>query len=127
MPCPLCDDRTVTVGVPASLREHAPADALSVCTSCLTVTDADEASTDADFDALSEHLPEGTAGVATLLLVDRLASLATNRESIEALVAVLEAEGVDPLLVLDRLADDPTVEPSIDLSRRRRQLEQLVL
>jgi hypothetical protein len=29
-------------------------------------------------------------------------------------------------LVLDRLGDDPTVEPAIDLERRRHQLEQLL-
>jgi len=55
-----------------------------------------------------------------------LPSLATYRGELSELLLVVERAGTDPLLVLDRLADDPAVDPAIDLSRRRRQLEQFL-
>lgn len=127
MACPLCEEPTVVVDVPPRLVEYAPGERIAVCTRCLTLDATDEPAEGESLDAVSEHLPSGDGGLATLLMVDLLASLATNRESIEALIGILEGDGVDPLLVLDRLAEDPSVEPAIELPRRRRQLEQLVL
>jgi len=49
-----------------------------------------------------------------------------HRAEIMALYEEVERAGVDPLLVLDRLARDPDVRTDIDLAGRRRQLEQLL-
>lgn len=131
MPCSLCDAQTVPLSVPASHQAYAPAGTVAVCTECLTMEAAPDAEPGSDLDAalarISDGLPDGTGGVAILLLVDRLASLASNREAIEALIEALETEGVDPLLALDRLSSDDDLAPAIDLPRRRAQLEQLVL
>lgn len=127
MPCSRCEATTVAVGVPESLSAFAPGEAVLVCTRCLTVEPTETGESDPDLDRISEALPEGDVGVAVLLLVDRLDSLALNRADIEDLVAFLEDEGVDPLLVLDRLAEQPDLDPVVAIGRRRHQLEQLVL
>lgn len=127
MECSRCSEAAVPMDVPSSLASHAPASTVAVCSTCLELEPAEAASGDDTIDRVSTALPSGEAGVAALLLVDALDSLATNRESIEALVAVLERGGSDPLLVLDRLASDPDLDPAVDLERRSRQLEQLVL
>lgn len=127
MSCVRCEAPTVAVTVPAGLTDVAPAEAIEVCTNCLTVEPAEAGDSDPDLTAISEVLPDGEGGVATLVLVGLLDSLATNRAAIETVVAELETHGVDPLLVLERLAEDPDVEAAIDLERRRTQLEQLVL
>lgn len=136
MTCPDCSATTTTVAVPASLREHAPADAtaVSVCSRCLRVDPgADGADQrpgdgdDPDLSTVSDAFPrDAEAAAALVLLVGRLDSLATNRETIAALVDRLERAGVDPFLALDRLADDPALSPAVDLAGRRRQLEQLL-
>ncbi len=64
--------------------------------------------------------------MALVLLVQQLDSLALNRAEIESLVDDIEIHGVDLFLTLDRLLDDPTVEPYLDLARRRDQLEVLL-
>lgn len=127
MPCSRCEATTVAADVPDSLSAFAPADAVLVCTRCLTVEPADRGDADPDLDRITEDLPDGDAGLAALLLVDKLDSLALNRADIEELVSILEAEGVDPLLVLDRLAEQPDLDPVVAIGRRRHQLEQLVL
>ena len=60
------------------------------------------------------------------LALGLLDSLALNRRGIEALLRRVEASGTDPLLVIDRLAAQGTVQAKADLSRRRHQLEQLL-
>jgi len=127
MPCSRCEATTVAVATPDSLLDVAPAAAVLVCTRCLTVEPTDDGEADPDLDRISEALPDGDAGVAALLLVDKLDSLALNRDDIEEVVAILEAEGVDPLLVLDRLAEQPDLDPVVAIGRRGHQLEQLVL
>jgi hypothetical protein len=59
------------------------------------------------------------------LTVGLLDSLVLHRATVEALLERVEREGTDPLLVLDRLADDPTLDPKPDLTTRRRQVAQL--
>jgi hypothetical protein len=60
------------------------------------------------------------------LVVGLLANLALYRSEISDLLERVERAGTDPLLVLDRLARDPDLEPAVDLTGRRRQLEQLL-
>lgn len=132
MSCPDCDDRAV-LAVPADYREFAPAESthVGVCRTCLRVQPADaEADTAVDDPtALGDWVPAGDVGVGVVLLVGLLDSLALNRSRIETLVARIERDGTDPLLALDRLADAAAtgpVEPHVDLSRRRPQLQQFL-
>jgi hypothetical protein len=60
------------------------------------------------------------------LLVGLLESLALNRPKLERLVARVEEQGHDPMLILERLADDPELNPAMDLRGRGNQLEQLM-
>jgi hypothetical protein len=146
--CPDCDDDRLSLTVPPDYREFAPEAAarVTVCRTCLRVRpadgDADDETTDADVDAtdadtedptaLGDWVPAGDAGVGVVLLVALLDSLALNRSRIETLVARVERDGADPLLALDRLADAVDdgaaggVEPHVDLSRRRPQLQQFL-
>ncbi|ELZ05131.1 hypothetical protein C480_10989 [Natrialba aegyptia DSM 13077] len=107
------------------------------CTHCLRLecpadgTDTGDAATDTgaepEFAAVSEAFPTRRSQAIPLALAIGLASsLATNRSAIETLLKDVERAGTDPLLVLDRLQRDPSVEPAIDLERRQHQLEQLL-
>ncbi|WP_323172024.1 DUF6276 family protein [Natrialba sp. PRR66] len=107
------------------------------CTHCLRLEcpadgtgtgDADtDTGTEPGFAAVSEAFPTRRAQAIPLALAIGLASsLATNRSAIETLLEDVERAGTDPLLVLDRLQRDPSVEPAIDLKRRQHQLEQLL-
>jgi transcription initiation factor TFIIIB Brf1 subunit/transcription initiation factor TFIIB len=128
MDCPACGAATVRGAVPDAHREYAPgeSDAVAVCTRCLTVTACDEAEADPNWRAISDALPSDERAVGALLLVGLLDSLATNRGAIEQLLAALERDGVDAFATVDRLAADPDLDPSVDLGRRRHQLEQLL-
>ncbi len=128
MDCPNCDEPTVVGPVPEGHREYAPegAAAVAACTRCLTVTPADPPGEAPTWSTVSEALPDGDRAVSVLLFVSLLDSLATNRADIEALVADLERDGVDPFATVDRLAEDPTLDPVVGLKRRRHQLEQLL-
>ena len=126
MPCPEHPAAGVTVAVPVSLRSYAPDQAATVtqCTRCLRVTPGgDNPDTP---QAISTAYPDVEAGVGAVLLVGLLESLASNRDRIETLLDHLEDAGVDVFLVIDRLAADEQLDPYLDLSRRRHQLEQLV-
>lgn len=128
MPCSLCEEPTVGVDVPESLQSYAPDESIAVCTNCLTLEAGEgDSPAEGDLDAISEELPDGDAGVATLLLADLINALAANRSEIEGVVAELEDDGADPMLALDRLANDPGLDPAVNIPRRRQQLEQLVL
>ena len=111
--------------VPFDLRSHVETDHAATCTRCLAGHPA-EAGGEPDFSTISDEFPDGTAGVAMALALGKLDSLALNRDDIEALFAAVEAAGVDPLLVLDRLATQGNVRLHFDADRRRRQLEQLL-
>ncbi|WP_121820294.1 DUF6276 family protein [Halostella salina] len=129
MDCPDCGAPTVRFAVPSDLRDHAPddGDAAAICTDCLRVHPAAEPADDPEFGAVSDAFPTAaSAAVPAALLLGVLPSLALNRESITVLVGRVEAAGTDPLLLCDRLAADPTLSPSVDLERRRHQLEQLL-
>ena len=134
MDCPECGTEAVTFAVPADLREHIPAGepVVALCPRCLSFRPAPGAepgrSPDSEpaFAAVSDAFPTGKAAVPMALAVGLLDSFALYRADVEALVERVERAGVDPLLVLDRLAADPTVETGIDIPRRRHQLAQLL-
>ena len=135
MACSACgSESTIAVSVPEEYREYAPdaASVVRICSRCLTVgpvaadavSDRDDGP---DFSSIGEAFPTRPASAVPLALaLDLCSSLATNREAIEALLLAVEHDGTDPLLVIDRLASDSSIEPAIDLERRRHQLEQLL-
>ncbi len=129
MACSACGAETVDFLVPDADREYAPegAHAASICSRCLTVEAADEGCDDPDFTRVSGAFPtRPDAAVPLALALGCCESLATNRTAIETLLERIERAGVDPLLALDRLLAEPSVEPAIDLERRRVQLESLL-
>ncbi|EMA55240.1 MULTISPECIES: DUF6276 family protein [Halococcus] len=129
MDCPDCESETVTFAVPDDFREYVPGDetAVALCTHCLALHPAPEVATDSkvDFTAVSPDFPTNEAAVPMALAIGLLDSLAVYRSEVEALLERVERGGVDPLLVLDRLAADPDLDPQVDLGRRRRQLESV--
>lgn len=130
MPCPECDGERRRLAVPDSLREHAPrqADSVVVCTNCLRTWPPSEAPDEpaGDPGAISDALPPSDeAAVALVLFTSLLSSVARNQDALEALFASVERGGADPRLALERLADDPALDPAVDLRRRLRQFEGL--
>lgn len=123
-----CDAPTVAFDIPPALEDCAPGAhaAAAICSRCLTVTAAESGTENPDFHAVSEAFPSGEAGAAIGLLLGLVDSLATNRGCIERTLEYAERSGVDPLLVVDRLLADPSVEPATDLERRRDQLESFL-
>ena len=128
--CDACDRPLVRVAVPPTLREYAPENAAVVgsCPRCLrTYPLASHEGSGFDGEAaLPAAVPDGEGGAALLLALGLLDSLATNRASIQALVEHAESSGADVFLTLDRLATDGSVDPHVDLERRRRQLVSLL-
>ncbi|MCY4731625.1 hypothetical protein KY092_13785 [Natronomonas gomsonensis] len=128
MECPACRARMVTFPVPLEYREHVPesSDCAALCPECLTLVAANSASDDPRFDRISSAFPDNEAAVPLALAVGLLDSLALHRTALQELLPAVEAAGVDPLLVLDRLDAQGGVQPEFDLSRRRHQLQQLL-
>lgn len=124
MDCPNCGAEMTTFDVPEGLRADAGTDAAGFCPRCFT-TAPSEAGGEPDFSRVSDEFPAGRAGIAMALALGKLESLALNRDDIEALLAEVEREGVDPMLLVDRLGAQGNVRPAFDLERRRHQLEQL--
>ncbi|GAB7093810.1 hypothetical protein JCM30237_09620 [Halolamina litorea] len=130
MACPACGGSVVAFRVPASLREHAPADETAICSVCLRTMPASEieAGADAadpdevDFSGIDDSFPSGRAGVAFALLLGKLDSLALERQSIEELCEAAERAGTDVRLALERLALAEGLEPQFDIERRTSQL-----
>lgn len=115
--------------VPDNLRGLLPEDPerVAVCTRCLAVEPTADAPDDLpDFRAISDALPTGEGGAAMALALGLLDSLALYRTELASLLERVERAGADPLLVVDRLAADPDVDPHFDVDRRRRQVEQLL-
>jgi len=128
MDCPHCDRPTVAFRVPGELREHAPdGEHAAICPDCLRLDPAAEATPDPDFARILDSFPEAEAGRAMALGVGLLVgSLALNRDGIAACFACAADRGVDPWLVVERLAAAGSVQPDADLDRARTQLEQLL-
>ena len=129
MDCPDCGSEVVAFAVPDDFREFVPGTETEValCTHCLALHPAPTADTDSktDFAAVSSDFPSNEAAIPMALAVELLDSLAVYRSEVEALLERVERAGADPLLVLDRLAADPDLDPQVDLDRRRRQLESV--
>lgn len=131
MTCPECGGDQLAFIVPTDLREFLPekSESVAICTHCLALDSADAASaaeSSPDFRSISDALPGGDAGAAMALAVGLLDSLVLHRTELTALLERAESAGTDPLLVLDRLATDSSVDPHVDLDRRRTQVEQLL-
>ena len=126
--CPHCAGSRFTVDVPTELTTYTDASAVDCCPRCLSVDSGDPAAVDPEppFETVVRRFPTGSEGVGLFLLLDKLDSLALNRSEIESLVDWVESNGVDLFLLLNRLVDEPDVEPPYDLARRRDQLEQLL-
>jgi len=130
MGCPHCGGEVLPFPIPDAVGEYLPDDrpAATLCSNCLAVAPADEAPEEyPDFTRVSDAFPadDGTGAVfaCLLALLDRLV---VHREEAERVAGEAERRGVDVLLALDRLADDGSLDPQLDLGRRRRQLEQLI-
>ncbi len=129
MECPECGGERQPFAVPSELREDVPFQSTSVllCTRCLAFEPTDEPETElSNYATISDALPDDRETAAAMALATSLfSSLALHRQQINALLDYVEANGVDPLLVLDRLAMDPELQPDFDIELRRRQLLQL--
>lgn len=131
-PCERCGGETVVRPVPPGCHGVLDGDPamIELCQRCLGVTPAPGRPATRDWDphAVDEALPaDPDAAVAVALLVTLLSSLALNRTEIEQVVDYLEAEaGVDPLLAIQRLADNDALAPAADLDRREHQLAQFL-
>ncbi|RQG89069.1 hypothetical protein EA462_11870 [Natrarchaeobius halalkaliphilus] len=143
MTCTTCGARTISFSVPPAFLEYAPdgASMVTFCTHCLALESEDTTSVDSEtgvdveseedeipaFGRVSDSFPtDPDQAIPLALTIGHCSSLATNREAIESLLRDVERAGTDPLLALERLTDDPTVDPAIDLERRAHQLEQLL-
>jgi hypothetical protein len=129
MECQECAAATVSFAVPGEYEEYLPGDepVVALCTRCLAVQPATDATEKPEFERVSDSFPANReAAVPLALLLGLVENLALYRSEITALLAAVERAGTDPLLVLDRLATDPGIETPLDLSGRRRQLEQLL-
>lgn len=127
MHCPDCDSETVAFAVPDDYRNDIDEPAVALCTLCLSLHPAPErdVTSNPDMTVVSNAFPTGETAVSMALVVGLLDSLALHRAAVETLLERIERAGTDPLLVIDRLAADPTLDPNIDLTTRRRQVEQL--
>ncbi|WP_338730010.1 DUF6276 family protein [Haladaptatus sp. DJG-WS-42] len=129
MDCPRCGEPVVAFDVPADLRDCVAGEepVVGLCTSCLTLSPAENPDQDPDFSSISREFPTlRGAAIPMALLLGLLSSLAVNRKEIERLVERVERTGTDPLLVLDRLARDPEINAETDLRGRQTQLEQFL-
>jgi len=129
MACSLCDGDQLSFPVPSVAREHLPDDrpGAALYTRCLAVEPVD--SPPAEYPAFSESIPgfpDGEAGAIVACVFALVDSLALYRSEVSALAREAERRGVDVLLLIDRLASTDGVEPYFDVSRRSRQLEQLL-
>lgn len=119
----------VVFAVPERFRPSAPevAAAAGLCPRCLVLTAVDDdASVDPDFERIIEGFPTGEEGASLALAIGLLVdSLVMHRTDIERLFDATSDAGVDPWLVLERLAIAGSVQPDADLFTLRQQLEQL--
>lgn len=129
MTCPNCDGPTLAFPVPDSVRPQLPEEpaGAAICRDCLTlIAPIDPPAEQPDFTRILGEFPTGESGALAAAFVSRLGSLAINRQEIEALAELAEEQGVDVLLLVDRLATSGRIEPHFDIDRRRPQLQQIL-
>jgi hypothetical protein len=129
MDCPDCGAQPVAFVVPEPLRELVPGTetVVALCPGCLGLQPATDPPAEPAFERIHRTFPtDPDAAVPMALLLGLLDELAVYRSEIAALLERAERAGVDPLLVLSRLAGDPDTDPEVDLDARRHQLEQLL-
>ena len=129
MDCQDCGATTVPFAVPAEFVDCVPGSesTVALCPRCLALQPASEPAEDPAFERVSDEFPTNPdAAVPLALLLGLIENLALYRAEITELLEAVERAGTDPLLALDRLAADPTIETELELSGRRRQLEQLL-
>lgn len=128
MDCSECALELVAFDVPETYHGHVPGSETTVglCPQCLAFEPVPEAD-DPEFGRISDAFPTNQeAAIPMALLVGLVSNLALYRSEISELLEAVERAGTDPLLVLDRLDYDETIETDIDLAGRRTQLEQLL-
>lgn len=130
MDCPDCGELVLRFAVPEAFRELLPGSepGAGICTHCLALHPVAQPPTgDPDCQRISDAFPSNPrAGVPMALAVGLLDQFALYRSEISTLFEHVERAGADPMLVVDRLASDPSVDSHVDLAGRRRQLEQLI-
>ncbi|MFB6110831.1 MAG: DUF6276 family protein [Halodesulfurarchaeum sp.] len=129
MPCPNCGGKTVAFPLPDRTRQVLPEGraGAEICRDCLWTAPIENPPAEyPDFDAVLEDFPTGEGGAVAASLLGLLDSLAVYRGEIETLADQAEREGVDVLLLLDRLAASGRIQTHFDMGRRRHQLEQLL-
>lgn len=116
--------------IPESVGPHLPDDrnGASICVDCLAAVPIDDPPAEyPDFTTIIEGFPEGgVTGATVASFLALLDSLALHRQDIEALAQMAEQDGVDVLLLLDKIAVSGRIQPHFDIDRRRPQLEQLL-
>lgn len=130
MTCQHCGGETVSFPVPEAAREQLPDDRPGgeLCARCLRVSPLDDPPEEyPDFQRISDAFPrDGETGAVLACLLAVVDSVALYRSEVSALASDAERRGVDVMLFLDRLDADDSLEPSFDVDRRNRQLEQLL-
>jgi len=129
MDCQDCGAATVAFAVPEDFDDCVPGgeSVVALCPRCLALQPAAEPAEQPAFGRVSDEFPNNPdAAVPLALLLGLVGNLALYRAEITELLEAVERAGTDPLLALDRLSRDPTVETELDLAGRRRQLEQLL-
>ncbi len=129
MSCPNCDGALLAFSVPEPVRAHLPEEPANaqICRDCLTLLPVEKAPDgQPDFSKILADFPTGEAGVTAAAFISLLGSLALHRRDIEALAALAEEQGIDVLLLVDRIATSGRIQPHFDIDRRRPQLEQIL-
>lgn len=130
MSCQRCGAETVAFRVPEALGEYLPDDrsGAELCTRCLAVAPVDDPPEEyPEFRAVSDAFPTNEeAGVALACLLALVESLVLYRAEIEAVATYAETRGADVLLFFERVDADDSLDPSFDVERRTRQLEQFL-
>ena len=130
MDCSECGSPVVEFDVPEQFRGLLPGDepGVGVCTHCLALHPVRDPPTDLpDYQQISDAFPANPdAAVPMALAVGLLDQFALYRSEVATLFEAVEHAGSDPMLVIDRLTSDPTVDSYVDLDSRSRQLEQLL-
>ncbi|MDZ7849608.1 MAG: DUF6276 family protein [Halodesulfurarchaeum sp.] len=129
MSCPNCGGPTLAFSVPEAVRDHLPAEPehAELCRDCLTLEPRTKPpAEDPDFTTVLGDFPTGEAGVTAAAFVSLLGSLALHRADIEVLADLAEEQGIDVLLLVDRIAASGRLQPHFDVDRRRPQLEQVL-